>query len=162
MMKHDNEDFENSVLFVDDEIEVLQLLNQSLMDEDYKKFFAQSVEESMEIIEKYPIDVLVTDIIIPGTNGLELMKMIQDKHPKIIRIIISAHIQSKLVIATINKLNVFKYIPKPWDADNDLKPAIREAINLYNYGKNKEKFNDSLATYSLRVVDKHATKGYIN
>jgi len=146
MTNYGNEYFGNTVLFVDDEIEILKLLNRNLKEEAYKKFFAQSAKESLDIIDKYQIDVLVTDIIIPGTNGLELMKMIQDKYPEIIRVVISSHTQPNLVLATINKLGVFKYISKPWDVDQDLKPAIREALNHYNSNKRKKLFRYSLTS----------------
>jgi len=135
---------ENTVLFVDDEDKVLKSIERGLKDEKYKKIFAKTAEESMKAIKEDNVHVIVTDLMIPGVTGLELLKTVMEKHPHIIRIIMSSHMQPQIVLATINQLNVFKFIPKPWNLDDELIPAIREALNRYN-----SKYNDEILDTSL-------------
>lgn len=63
-----------AVLFVDDEQLILKSIERSLHEESYERYFASSGEEALLILEKRLIDVLVTDMRMPGMKGLDLLK----------------------------------------------------------------------------------------
>lgn len=123
----------NSVLFVDDEILITNSLRRGLIDEKYSMFFANSGEDALRIMDNEAIDVLVTDMKMPEMNGLQLLKIVKDKFPDTIRIVLSGYTQLPQVLITVNQASIFKFITKPWNLEQEFKYVIREAIEFYNF-----------------------------
>lgn len=122
----------NNVLFVDDEINILAAIRRGLIDEQYTCFYANSGEEAVKIMEQKEIHVIVTDMKMPKMDGLELLKYVKQNHPDIVKIVLSGYAQLPQIIATINHIDIFKFILKPWKLEEELKVAINEAIKAYN------------------------------
>jgi DNA-binding NtrC family response regulator len=72
---------EEAVLFVDDEVNILNSLRRGLIDVDYKCFFASSGKEALEIMKENLISVIVTDMRMPEMDGLTLLKEVKEKYP---------------------------------------------------------------------------------
>jgi len=136
----------NSILFVDDEKLITNSLRRGLIDEKYKKFFANSGEDALVIMERENISVLVTDMKMPGMNGLELLKIVRQKHPDTIRIVLSGYTQLPQVLVTVNQGDIFKFVTKPWDLENEFKFVLREAIDYYNFKDEQRKVKEALET----------------
>lgn len=117
-----------AVLFVDDEPMILKSIERSLRGESYDCFFANSGEEALGVLEAHIIDVLVTDMRMPGMRGLDLLKTAKDYYPNTVRVVLSGYTQINQLIVTINQGDIYKFVPKPWDVDTELKPAIDEAL----------------------------------
>ncbi len=122
----------NTVLFVDDEDNILKSLKRGLMRESYKKIFAHSGAEALEIMETKAIDVIVTDMRMPGMTGLELLRIVKDKYPDTVKLVLSGYTQLPQVLATVNQVDIYKFITKPWDLENEFKQVIRDSIDYYN------------------------------
>ncbi|WP_135078068.1 response regulator [Terasakiella sp. SH-1] len=81
-----------TVLFVDDEIEVINSTKRILhqMSGDWTFHYATSGEEAITLLEgPEQVDVCITDIMMPGINGYELVQLILDKHPETMPIVLS-------------------------------------------------------------------------
>ena len=126
------------VLFVDDEEKVLRSLKRGLLDEPYETVFANSGREALEIMERQDIHVLVTDMRMPEMSGLELLRIVRDKYPHIVRMVLSGDTQVTTLLTAINQGEIFKYITKPWKLEEDFKPAIRQAVEFYNFHQESE------------------------
>ncbi len=61
-------------------------------------------------------DVIISDIRMPGTNGLELLSIISEKHPELPVIITTAHSDLDSAVASYQR-GAFEYLPKPFDLD---------------------------------------------
>jgi len=121
-----------TVLFVDDEEKVLNALKMALLDEPYHEVFAKSCNEALKILEQEEVHVIVTDMRMTDMNGLELLKMVKEKYPKVVRIVLSAYTQVSTLLTAINQGEIYRYITKPWQLEEEFKPAIRQAIEYYN------------------------------
>lgn len=139
------EKYKNNVLFVDDEANILNALKRSLRNEGYNKYFATSGKEALEIIREMDIHVIVTDMKMPFMSGLEMLNEVRTTYPEIMNIVLSGYSQMPQVLATINQVDIFKFITKPWDSEQDLKLVIDEAINIYNYKTDNEVLKNSIA-----------------
>ncbi|MGB3368357.1 MAG: response regulator [Acidaminobacteraceae bacterium] len=128
----DNDNVKRTVMFVDDEVNILSSLKRGLHKEEYNKIFVSSAKDALEELKKNEVEVLVTDMRMPQMNGLELMKIVEEKYPDIIKIVLSGYTQLPQILATINQVNIFKFITKPWDLEADFKRIIWEAIEFYN------------------------------
>jgi len=122
----------NTVLFVDDEENILKSLKRGLMREPYQKLFASSGKEALEVMKTNQISVIVTDMRMPGMTGLELLREIKDLYPDTVKIVLSGYTHLPQILATINQVDIFKFITKPWDLENEFKRVINEAIAYYN------------------------------
>lgn len=123
---------ENTVLFVDDEENILTSLKRGLRREGYKKLFASSGEEALDLLKDNCVSVIVSDMRMPGMNGLELLKRIKNDYPDTVRVVLSAYTQLPQVLASVNQADVFKFITKPWDLEDGLKKILRDALDFYN------------------------------
>lgn len=121
-----------TVLFVDDEVNVLNSLKRGLMDEDYDCEFASSAKDALKILEKQDISVIVTDMRMPEMDGLALLKIVKDKYPDTVRIVLSGYTQLPQVLLAVNQGDIFKFITKPWKLEEELKNVIQQAIDYYN------------------------------
>jgi DNA-binding NtrC family response regulator len=141
-----------AVLFVDDEEITLQVLQRSLNDEVYDKYFAKSGKEALEILRQKEVHVIVVDMVMPGMGGLELLKIISKEYPKVISIALSGYAQPIDVITTMYGEGVYKFISKPLTPDDDLRKIIRQAINNYDLQSEHEEMVAELEHYSGRQI----------
>jgi len=116
------------VLFVDDDQMILKLIERKMKSTDIKCHFANSGEEALKWIKQFHIDVMVTDIMMPDMNGLELSSRAQEVSPHTMRIILSGSAQVSAIIDAINEGHVYKYIVKPWKIDQEAIKLLNEAI----------------------------------
>lgn len=120
-----------NVLFVDDEMQVLKAIKRGLHLEEYNKFFATTGEEALEIIKNEEIAMIITDMKMPKMDGLSLLKKVNEIKPNIVKVILSGYTNLAQIIATINAINIYKFILKPWDLKTELKPIIVEGLKKY-------------------------------
>ncbi|MBN1803896.1 MAG: response regulator [Sedimentisphaerales bacterium] len=122
-----------TVLFVDDEEKILTSLKRGLLDEPYNTLFANSGKEALQILEKKQVHVIVTDMRMPEMGGLELLKTVKEKYPAIVRMVLSGYTQVSTVLTAINQGEIFRFITKPWNLEDEFKPAVLEAVDYYNF-----------------------------
>lgn len=139
-----NIEYPKAVLFVDDEPNIIKSLKRGLMVEDYDKFFALSGQEALEILEANTISVIVTDMKMPGMNGLDLLKIVREKYPDTVRIVLSGYTHLPQVLVTINNGEIFRFITKPWKMDGDFKKIIWDAIEHYGSAYENVKLKEEL------------------
>lgn len=124
------------VLIVDDELDILKSLNRDLRLEPYEKLFANTGEQALKFFEtENDIAVIVTDMRMPGMNGLQLLERLHVLSPDTLKIVLTGYTQLPQILATVNKVDIYKFLTKPWDLENELKVYIREAIELYEKRK---------------------------
>lgn len=127
-----------TVLFVDDDEGVLSALRRLLQDEPYHTLFAHSGREALEVLVCSSVHVIVTDIRMPQMTGLELLRIVREQHPRIIRMVLSGCVETATVLTAINQGEIFRFLPKPWKSNEELKITIRQAIEFYELHSERE------------------------
>ena len=140
---------QDKVLFVDDEVNVISAIRRAVMEESYLSFFAGSGAEALEIIEKHEISVIVTDMRMPVMDGLTLLKIVKEKNPRIVRVVLSGYTQLSQMLVTINQGEIFKFITKPWVTEEDLLPVVRQAVEYYKLQAERDQLRESLTQRNL-------------
>ena len=103
----------NILLVEDNSITVIDI-KRMLHKNGYNPKVAVNGKEALEMVEKEEFDILITDLLIPYVNGLELIqKLKNDENSKNIKIIIVSGIDDDLTMAEANKLGVDDYLIKP-------------------------------------------------
>ena len=113
------------ILIVDDENGPRQALRM-LLKEDHEVYLASSVAAAMEFLQGETVDIIITDIRMPGTDGLALLQSVQDTHPNLPVIIMTGHGDIPMAVEAI-KLGAFHFLEKPLDPEQ-LGKAIAAAL----------------------------------
>lgn len=101
------------ILVVDDEAIVRESLGDWLKDADYQVFTAESGHEALKVIEREKPVIMIADLVMPGMDGIELMKRAKARQPRIEVIIITAYASIPTAI-TAMKEGAYDYIEKPF------------------------------------------------
>jgi DNA-binding NtrC family response regulator len=105
-----------SVVIVDDEEMVITSIRAFLrLETDYHIHGFTSPEEASNFIEKHPVDVVVTDYLMPRMNGIQLLGRAKELQPEATRILLTGHADKQSAIQAINEVSLFQYLEKPWD-----------------------------------------------
>lgn len=118
-----------SILFVDDEQRVLDGLRRMLrsMRQEWNMLFALSGEQALEIMAREQVDVIISDMRMPGMDGGELLTRVMKQWPTTIRMVLSGHSDLDVVYQAV--LPAHQYISKPSSAET-IKSAIQRALKV--------------------------------
>lgn len=111
------------ILIVDDEENVCNALRRSLRKEGYELFFGHEPAQGLEILSKQKVDMVMSDHLMPNMTGLEFLKMVRDRYPDMMRIMLTGHADMQTAIDAINQGNIYRFLTKPWD-DTELKVTL--------------------------------------
>lgn len=115
------------VVLVDDEEMVLSSLSSFLMLETgYDVVTFTSARQALTYVEDNPVDVVVSDFLMPEMDGLAFLSRVRDLRPDVPRIILTGYADKENAIKAINHIGLFQYVEKPWDND-DLRIVLRNA-----------------------------------
>jgi two-component system response regulator HupR/HoxA len=127
---------------VDDELANLQKLQRTFTDQ-YDVHLAQSGEEALKVLQKAPIDAIITDQKMPGMTGIEFLEISQKAYPNLVRIVLTGFTEVEDLIAAINTGKVHKYITKPWEPE-DLRLAVQDSLEKMELVRENERLAGEL------------------
>ncbi|MBA9075051.1 DNA-binding NtrC family response regulator [Flavobacterium gossypii] len=120
MLKKEN------ILIVDDNYDMLELLQRNLKAQNFHTYKASSVLEAIDILKVVPIDLLITDLQMPGLNGIELIKFAQEHFPKIPKLVITGFPSVDTAVNSV-KSGALDYLVKPFTSE-ELKKAVQNSF----------------------------------
>jgi signal transduction histidine kinase len=150
-----------NVLYVDD-IETNLILFEATFKNDFNVSIASSGKDALNMLREKSFSVLVSDQSMPGMTGTELMEIVKNEFPDIMRFILTAFTDYKTVVDSINKGEIYGFFNKPFDPDV-IKMSINKAIEVYNLRISNRKMVTELenANAKLHELDKSKTR-YLN
>ena len=115
-----------TILIVDDEERLRRALERSLRQENRRTYSAASGEEAEDLLREKKVDLVITDLVMPGMDGMALVRSIKSSDPGVKIIIITAY-GSAESMAEAQALGVACYLAKPCDL-SDLKSKVNELL----------------------------------
>jgi HD-like signal output (HDOD) protein/CheY-like chemotaxis protein len=117
------------VMFVDDEVNVLSGLNRMLrwIRDSWEMTFVSSGAEALEVLERCPVDAIVSDMKMPIMNGAELLAQVQARYPSTARLVLSGEADPDTVLDVVRSAQQF--LAKPCDAET-LTSAVNRALSV--------------------------------
>lgn len=146
------------VLFVDDEQAILRALQRALSTTHCEVMLAQSGQEGLELLERAPADIIVSDMRMPGMSGEDFLAAVAQHYPDTIRIALTGHAEVASVIAAINLGRIWSYLEKPWD-NQQLIIALEQAVQAQKIFAERQLLKRSLEHYQQN--HRHAFAGFI-
>jgi len=116
-----------TLLFVDDEQNILASLKRLFRPLGYRIFTATSGAEGLTLLTQESVDVVVSDMRMPEMDGAAFLEQVAARWPDTVRILLTGYADINSTVNAINKGNIYKYISKPWE-DNDLKLSVQHAL----------------------------------
>ncbi len=116
---------EARVLIVDDEERVREGLCRSLHGTGYRVTFADGAEAALAALRDEPVDVVVSDHLMPGMTGLAFLKIVRDRYPDTVRIMLTGHADLDTAVKAINQGEIYRFLQKPCD-----RTTLRVALHL--------------------------------
>lgn len=114
------------ILIVDDDLETLSFCREALAEEEYEIVTAPSAEQALSLAEEVEFDVVLTDIRMPGMDGIELLDTLKKKHPDQITVMFSGFGDVDVALEAM-KAGAFDSLSKPLIVD-ELKLTIGRAL----------------------------------
>ncbi|HDI78059.1 MAG TPA: sigma-54-dependent Fis family transcriptional regulator, partial [Desulfobacteraceae bacterium] len=132
----------NTILVVDDEKNYLVVLETLLRSEGYEVITADNAKDALEIVLESDVDLVLTDMKMPGISGMELLETIKRRKPDIPVIMMTAYGTIEMAVEAMKK-NAYDYITKPFK-NEELKRTIRKAIENYTLLKENRRLSREL------------------
>lgn len=104
------------ILFIDDELPMREMFQRLFEDSDYEILLARNGSEGLETFTKEKVHLVITDLSMPGMNGLEVLKEIKKRDPNVPVILITAYATIETAVEAI-KEGAYDYSTKPFDPD---------------------------------------------
>jgi signal transduction histidine kinase len=142
-----------TILTVDDEVFNLETLKRTFR-RDYNILTATSGEEGLEILSREDVHIVITDQRMPVMTGTEFLKIVAEKYPYTIRIILTAYTDIYDLIEAINAGLVYKYVTKPWQPQ-DFRLTIQRAADHYWSEEEKRRLMHELREKNIRLVHQY-------
>ncbi len=104
-----------TILIVDDELQLLKVLKRILMKKNYLVYLAESGHRALEVLATQSVDMIITDLRMPGMDGLELLTEVKNRYPEVIRIVLSGYATERMLFQLFGNDLAKMCIYKPWD-----------------------------------------------
>jgi DNA-binding NtrC family response regulator len=149
-----------SVLIVDDEEMVLTSIKAFLqLETDFRVQGFNDPEEASRFAAENPVDVAVSDYLMPKMNGIQLLGQIKDLQPEASRVLLTGHADKQSAIQAINHVMLFQYLEKPWD-NSQLLLVIRSGVErarllreLHDKVEALDHANSRIKTVQRRLIE---------
>jgi len=165
---------EKTILLVDDELDIREVLSLSLSDMGYQVYEAENGDQALRIFKEVLPAIVLTDIKMPGMDGIDLLEKVKHENPEAEVIMITGHGDMDLAIKSL-KYEATDFITKPINVDV-LEIALQRAIdrilirqklreyteNLENLIREKTELQSHLSSLGLMIGSiSHGIKGLL-
>lgn len=121
----------DKILIVDDEENMRQILERLLTSSGYAVVVAASAADAMSLFNKHAISLAITDLVMPGNDGMQLLNALKEIDPSVPVIMITAYGTVHTAV-TAMKRGAYDYVLKPFD-NNEILFAVKKAISSNKY-----------------------------
>lgn len=151
------------VLIVDDEEIVIASITAFLqLDADFDVHGFTDPEQAARFAVENPVDVVVSDYLMPKMNGIQLLARIKELQPEASRVLLTGHADKQSAIQAINQVALFQYLEKPWD-NSQLLLVVNSAVERTRLFRDLREKVDELdsAHSSLKDVQKRLIRAFL-
>jgi putative nucleotidyltransferase with HDIG domain len=121
---------DDAVLVVADDANILNALARLFLDRDVRVLRAGNGEEALGIVRREPVAVVVSDNLMPGMRGVELLSRVRDLSPDTVRVLLAGDADLPAAIEAVDRGEVFHFHVKPW-VDEEIVRTVEEGMGRY-------------------------------
>ena len=143
---------DHTVLFVDDEVNILKALQRLMRNEPIKVLTANRPSEAFELIDRCAPQVIVSDQRMPEMSGVDFLSSVRDRHNDVVRMMLTGYTDMTIAVEAINKGEIFRLITKPWN-DDELKATLRQAFDHHDLKAEIKRLNQVTREQNFKLQD---------
>jgi two-component system response regulator HupR/HoxA len=144
-----------TVLVIDDEVRSVEALER-ILEDDFDVKTATSTSAAEAILTEEAVQVVLCDQRMPGMSGVDFLKIVRERWPDVVRMIISGYTDAEDIIQGVNEAGIYQYVTKPWQPDS-LALTLKNAVRLYKLQRENE-----LLAIELKMSTNRAEKVVAN
>jgi len=143
---------QHTVLFVDDEVNILKALQRLLRSEDMNVLSASRGQDALELLEKTPAQVVISDQRMPEMSGVDLLSQVRERWPDVVRMMLTGYTEIDVAVDAINRGEIYRLITKPWN-DDELRATIRQAFDHADLKSEIKRLNQVTREQNFKLQD---------
>jgi putative nucleotidyltransferase with HDIG domain len=142
----------HAVLFVDDELNILKAVKRLLRNEPWEVLSASRPQEALELLATSEVQVVVSDQRMPEMSGVDLLAVVRERHPDLVRMMLTGYTEMNVAVEAINRGEIFRLITKPWN-DEELKATLRQAFDHFDLKEEIKRLNQVTREQNFKLQD---------
>ncbi|MDJ0867431.1 MAG: response regulator [Myxococcota bacterium] len=143
---------EHTILFVDDEVNILKALKRLMRHEPWNVECACRGQDALQIMDRTPAQVVVSDQRMPEMSGVDLLQAVRERQPDVVRMMLTGYTEMNVAVEAINRGEIYRLITKPWN-DEELKATIRQAFDHYDLKQEIKRLNQVTREQNFKLQD---------
>jgi putative nucleotidyltransferase with HDIG domain len=143
---------QHTVLFVDDEVNILKALQRLLRTEDMDVLCASRGDEALGILEDNEVQVVVSDQRMPEMRGVDFLSRVRERSPDVVRMMLTGYTEMDVAVEAINRGEIYRLITKPWN-DDELRATIRQAFDHADLKAEIKRLNQVTREQNFKLQD---------
>ena len=150
----------HTLLFVDDEQNILNSLKRLFRREGYEILTAPGGQEGLELLRENDVSLIVSDQRMPKMIGADFLAHARELSPNSVRIMLTGYSDLEAATQAINEGGIYRYVTKPWD-DDEIKQIVREALERFELEAENRRLseelrvkNEELEAFNARLEEK--------
>lgn len=144
------------ILCVDDEPNIVASLKRLFRGSGYQVTTATSGAQAIAHLEQEPVDLVFSDMRMPGMSGAQLLEQIRERWPKTTRVLLTGYADIGSTIAAINSGEVYRYITKPWD-DGEVLATAHQIFERHALEDEKARLEELLRAKNQALMELNET-----
>lgn len=120
---------QNKIWIIDDDRAMRWVLEKTFKEEGFEVSSFEEAQSALEQLNQFTPDVILTDIRMPGIDGLSFLSKVKTSHPDLPVIIMTAHSDLESAVSSY-QTGAFEYLPKPFDIDEALALVNRAIMHI--------------------------------
>lgn len=145
-----------TLLFVDDEPNVLKALKRLFRNAAYSVLLAESGRTGLTILQQQPVDLIISDMRMPQMDGAEFLTQAAQQWPETVRILLTGYADIESTITAVNKGKIYCYCSKPWE-DNELKLLVNNALEQKQLREQRQQLFEIIHRQNQQLKDLNAS-----
>jgi adenylate cyclase len=115
------------ILLVDDEPRIVTALRRTLQWDGHLIYTATSAADALDLMSVDPVELVISDNMMPGCTGIELFARLHKLWPDTVRVMLTGISDHEVALKALEQGAIFRYLTKPWD-EVDLRITVRLAL----------------------------------
>ena len=145
--------YRHSILLIDDEEAILEIMAAMLADEGYDLLTAGSAEEGLALLKKTPdVSLIISDQHMPGMTGVQFFAQARHISPDALRVLLTGYTDTDAIIDAINSGGIHRYLTKPWSRE-DFLHTIRQMLGKADLMRENRRLDELVKKQNAELLD---------
>lgn len=145
-----------TILFVDDEANILRSLARLFRGRDLKILIAESGESGLKVLSEEQVDLVVSDMRMPNMDGAQFLTKVYEGWPDTERLLLTGYADITATVGAINQGRISRYIAKPW-VDDEILGAVENALKLKQLKHEKQELEQQIESQNNELEQLNQT-----